>query len=264
MSNKLPPLEEIEIDSAEYKKSNRRSFVKAGFFGLMGVLGVGWIFKMENQRELPWLLRQVNNMSDSFWKANFSKDARVAEATPDGKPFRVNGDAGLEETVDEKKWRLKVEDPELPEALLLTIEQIRALPSTEMKFEFKCIEGWSQNVQCRGVQVSEFMKAFDVGQRSQTSLSGVVKTPYEYAALESINGGYYVSMDAKSLLHSQTLLCYEINGQPLTVENGAPLRLMTAVKYGVKNIKQLAHIKFSDSPPADYWAERGYQDELMF
>ena len=42
-----------------------------------------------------------------------------------------------------------------------------------------------------------------------------------------------------SALHPQTLLCYEMNGEPLSIEHGGPLRLVTAVKYGIKSIKRI-------------------------
>jgi DMSO/TMAO reductase YedYZ molybdopterin-dependent catalytic subunit len=61
-----------------------------------------------------------------------------------------------------------------------------------------------------------------------------------------------------SALHPQTLLCYEMGGQPLTPDHGAPLRLVIPVKYGIKNLKQIGTIRFTDHRPADYWAERGY------
>ena len=41
-------------------------------------------------------------------------------------------------------------------------------------------------------------------------------------------------------------------------EHGAPLRLATPVKYGIKNIKRIGTIRFTNTRPADYWAERGY------
>ena len=56
----------------------------------------------------------------------------------------------------------------------------------------------------------------------------------------------------------QTLLCYEMNGEPLNLDPGAPLRLAIPVKYGIKNIKRIGTIKFTNERPADYWAEQGY------
>ena len=52
-----------------------------------------------------------------------------------------------------------------------------------------------------------------------------------------------------SALHPQTLLCYEMDGRPLTPEHGAPLRLVIPVKYGIKNLKQIGTIRFTDFGP---------------
>jgi DMSO/TMAO reductase YedYZ molybdopterin-dependent catalytic subunit len=71
-------------------------------------------------------------------------------------------------------------------------------------------------------------------------------------------GQYYVGLDIESALHPQTLLCYEMNGLPLTLAHGAPLRLFTPVKYGIKSIKRIGTIRFTNQRPRDYWAERGY------
>ena len=62
----------------------------------------------------------------------------------------------------------------------------------------------------------------------------------------------------ESMLHPQTLLCYERNGSPLSQEHGAPLRLYLAVKYGYKSLKRVGLIRFQDERPTDYWGERGY------
>ena len=48
-----------------------------------------------------------------------------------------------------------------------------------------------------------------------------------------------------SAMHPQTLLCYEMNGAPLTAEHGAPLRLVIPVKSGVKNLKRIGVIRFA-------------------
>jgi DMSO/TMAO reductase YedYZ molybdopterin-dependent catalytic subunit len=49
-----------------------------------------------------------------------------------------------------------------------------------------------------------------------------------------------------------------MNGKPLGDKNGAPLRLIVPVKYGIKSLKRIGKIFFSDTRPKDYWAEQGY------
>ena len=72
------------------------------------------------------------------------------------------------------------------------------------------------------------------------------------------NQGYFVGLDMESAMHPQALLCYEMNSAPLTAEHGAPLRLVIPVKYGIKNIKRIGSIQFTDQRPEDYWANEGY------
>jgi DMSO/TMAO reductase YedYZ molybdopterin-dependent catalytic subunit len=49
-----------------------------------------------------------------------------------------------------------------------------------------------------------------------------------------------------------------MNGAPLPLLHGAPLRLAIPVKYGIKNIKRIGTIRYTTVRPADFWAERGY------
>ena len=69
-------------------------------------------------------------------------------------------------------------------------------------------------------------------------------------------GGH--AQDRPSALHPQTLLCYEMNGSPLTEAHGAPLRLVSTVKYGYKCIKRISVVELTEQRPSDYWAKRGY------
>ena len=67
-----------------------------------------------------------------------------------------------------------------------------------------------------------------------------------------------MSLDLSTARHPQTLLATHLNGKPLTLEHGAPLRLLVLVKLGLKNIKAITRITYTHDEPADYWAKRGY------
>ncbi len=64
----------------------------------------------------------------------------VSEAV---KQVRVNGNLGLRSKLDSSNWRLHV-IKKGGDTLTLTMEDIKRLPKTEVVFDFKCIEGWSQ------------------------------------------------------------------------------------------------------------------------
>jgi len=166
----------------------------------------------------------------------------------------------LDEDVDVATWKLHVEGLAAnSEPLELDLDAIKKLPRMEMITEFKCIEGWSVIVQWAGVRFTEFMKAYPPATTSGAKFT--LDHPEDlppYVSMETPDGGYYVGLDMESMLHPQTMLCYERNGDALEQEHGAPLRLVTPVKYGVKNLKRIGTIRYASLRPADYWAERGY------
>jgi hypothetical protein len=150
--------------------------------------------------------------------------------------------------------------PQMPmPGLLLTLDDIKSLPRVEMTTELKCIEGWSTIVNWAGARFSDFIAQFLPATRngSQPDLNRAADF-VRYVSMVTPDGGYYVGMDMPSILHPQTLLAYEMNGAPLPLPHGAPLRLVTPTKYGIKQIKRIGRISFTDERPADYWGERGY------
>ena len=80
----------------------------------------------------------------------------------------------------------------------------------------------------------------------------------KYVGMVTPDGQYYVGVDMPSMLQPQTLLCYEMNGKPLPLDQGYPLRLIIPVKYGIKHLKRIGVMSFSNDKPKDYWAEQGY------
>ena len=144
-------------------------------------------------------------------------------------------------------------------AVVVSMKDIRALPRTEIVTELKCIEGWSTVVHWAGVRLVDFMRKYPPATKSGDAFDPKrLDDLPEYVSMETPTGAYFVGLDMASALHPQTILCYEMNGKPLALEHGAPLRLAIPVKYGIKNIKNIGKIKFTDERPRDYWAELGY------
>jgi hypothetical protein len=134
--------------------------------------------------------------------------------------------------------------------LLLTMEDIVALPRHELVTQFKCIEGWSEIVHWAGVRMADFMDAYP-----PQKIDG--REP-RYVYMETPDGDYYTGYDMEVCRHPQTLLVTEMMGAPLGQYHGAPLRLHMPTKYGYKQIKRIGLIAYTNAKPDDYWTKLGY------
>lgn len=252
MSNReVPPLQTVQVSEVEFRKKNRRSFLTWIGLGATAAFGIQSVFKAEEDRGVPWPLRRLNELGESIWKSQFHDGTVEVRSERVTGPPRRNGNIGITEELNADTWRLIVSSPTLEEDLSISLADLRKLPQITETFEFKCIEGWSEWMTFKGVRFADFMANY-----------GMTADSPQYAGMTSVDGAYYVAMDLKSLLHSQTMLCLEMNGEVLTPIHGFPVRLITAVKYGVKNIKQIGRISFTETQPADYWAENGYGEYL--
>ncbi len=245
----------------QMRQKSRRSFLGLGAGLVAGVGAFRWLTTRRAIDGVPWPFRETLEVNEQLARDYFSARRPSPTFTPDRvSADRVNGDLGLDEDIDVTTWKLQVEGLAPQEARLrLGLEAIKQLPRVEMTTELKCIEGWSVVVQWAGARFIDFMQAYPPETISGEAFS--LQDPGDlppYVSMETPDGEYYVALDMESLLHPQTLLCYERNGTTLSDDHGAPLRLVIPVKYGVKNLKRIGTIRYSRLRPADYWAERGY------
>ncbi|GAB5537790.1 MAG: molybdopterin-binding protein [Rubricoccaceae bacterium] len=235
------------ISEAEFKTKSRRSFLVGGSAALAGFLGWKWIDMQPKIDRIPALLRKNHELAEKVWRGLYRPGA-MAPTFPisaSGMP-RANGRHGLRSEIDLGTWSMQILDHAGQEIGRMDMNAIRALPKVEMTTELKCIEGWSQIVHWGGARFSDVAAMYpEASQR-------------EYVGLATPDGEYTVGMDMASMMHAQTLLAYEMQGEPLERWHGAPLRLVTPLKYGVKLIKRIGTVQFMDTRPGDYWAERGY------
>ena len=264
----LPPPDKAAADLRAAATRSRRSFIGLGLAGLVGLGGWGWLAGRPDVEGIPGPLRQVLNFNAGL-TSDYYQNTRLAPEFARGlaEAPRANGDVGLDDDdFDPAAWRLAVQGyaPAGTPARTqhFTLADIKALPRTEMTTQLKCIEGWSTVVSWAGVRFADFLARYPLATRTGRPVANVnhpnPANVARYVSLVTPDEKYYVGLETTNALHPQTLLCYEMNGQPLSLEHGAPLRLVTPLKYGIKHIKRIGTIAFTDTKPADYWAEQGY------
>ena len=236
------------------------SFAVFGLYIVLVVLGFRWVTHQPNKDGIPAPLRNTLSFNERFF-SNFFSTQRTSKAfkpVEANREARKNGLYGLEDSLDAANWKMIVIHGN-NDTLTVTLDYLKKMPKTDVIFDFKCIEGWSQVTHWAGVRFSDFVKYYKLGTKSGNAIADNPSSDwYKYAGLETPNGNYFVGIDMPSMMQPQTILCYEVNGHALPEADGAPLRLIIPVKYGVKHLKRIGKIFFSDAPPRDYWAQSGY------
>jgi DMSO/TMAO reductase YedYZ molybdopterin-dependent catalytic subunit len=224
------------------------SFSLLFLFFALGYEGWQWLNNQPKKNDLPAPIRSVLNGNEKIFGKIFSNNhtAKTYPVSAAAKQVRVNGNEGVRDNFDTATWALQlVRKP--GDTLHISINDIKKLPKTDVVFDFKCIEGWSQVTHWAGVKFSDFAAYYHLP-----------VAQLKYMGLATPDKEYYVGIDMPSALHPQTILCYEMNDKPLPYKQGAPLRLIIPVKYGIKHLKRIGTMFFSNERPPDYWAERGY------
>jgi DMSO/TMAO reductase YedYZ molybdopterin-dependent catalytic subunit len=244
----VPPKLPVE---AEIRRLTRRSFTVGAISVLAGTAGVGWLATRQDDDGVPWPLRRILEFNEGIAQRFFNANRLAPEFTAaSAEDLRENGHVGLMSPAQLDNWVVHVigkVDRHIP------LRAIKELPAQEMTTQFKCVEGWDRVVSWKGVRLSDFLNKFG----APSDYIGM-STPPEGETPDGQPDLYYVGFDRPSALHPQTLLCYEMNGAPLTQGHGAPLRLVSTVKYGYKCIKRIGVIELTEQRPPDFWAKRGY------
>jgi DMSO/TMAO reductase YedYZ molybdopterin-dependent catalytic subunit len=238
-----------EVSSKNIARRTIISFVLFAMLLTAAWFSWNWLNAQPKEQGALRPLRKVLSANEQIFGAYYDSShlTKTFAADKAAKNVRANGYVGLADTSDIQGWKLQVVKT-AGDTLNITLDDIKRLPKKDIIFDFKCIEGWSQVTHWAGVPLKTFMDHY--GLSSQQKM--------KFAGLSTPDGAYYVGIDMASALQSQTILCYEMNGKPLPLNQGYPLRLIIPVKYGVKHLKKIGMIYFSDQKPKDYWAEHGY------
>jgi DMSO/TMAO reductase YedYZ molybdopterin-dependent catalytic subunit/thiosulfate reductase cytochrome b subunit len=203
-----------------------------------------------------WVLNNAMRIDDEVAAALYSEN-RLVPTYPKSQitPLKNNYNGATPDPGYISGWTLALDGLDSGMRMLLDIRTLMTrFPLHDQITRFVCIEGWSSIAWWSGLNFADLLHAFPP------------KPQAKWAQVESsVNldaGGspdpYFVAIDLATARHPQTLLATHHNGQPLTVDHGAPLRLLAPVKLGLKNVKAVTRITYSADPPRDYWAERGY------
>ena len=230
-----------QIDERKFKRMNRRELLK-----LVPVVALG-AFAIPTLRK-PLLKAGLGfsdwASSELFRQGHLAPTFADSELTPLEK-FYVNDYDVDDPEVDFDKWTLTVSGA-VQKPGDYTLAQIQALPKLQQNTRHVCVEGWDVIGRFGGARLSDFLHAIGADPRAR------------FVYVECADD-YHESLDMATAMHPQTLLCYEMYGQSLTREHGAPLRLNVPTKIGYKQAKYLTDLKVTHVlQKVGYWEDQGY------
>ena len=147
----------------------------------------------------------------------------------------------------------------------ISVDEIRGLTARTQITRHDCVEGWSAIGKWKGPQLSELLQRAQVKPQARYVVFHCFDNMDEGGLTADEDASrYYESLDLVDAYHSQTIVAFEMNGKPLEVAHGAPLRLRVERQLGYKSPKYLKFIELVESfaeigsGRGGYWPDQGY------
>jgi DMSO/TMAO reductase YedYZ molybdopterin-dependent catalytic subunit len=141
--------------------------------------------------------------------------------------------------------------------MTLSFAELKAMPKQEQITEHFCIQGWSGVAKWGGVPMRHILDLVKPKPQARYAVF--------YSFAEGGEGGtYYDVHRIPNMRHHLTILAYEMNGKPVSVLHGAPLRLRCENELGFKQVKWIAAIEFVEDFAHLGGGQGGYNEDHEF
>jgi DMSO/TMAO reductase YedYZ molybdopterin-dependent catalytic subunit len=261
------PLPAVEIASAILRYQSRRDFLVFGAGALAALAGAGFFLPQDTLSRMgmpqnmdspgqEWFLNKALRIDDDVAEALYSGTRRVPTYTKSQvTPLKNNYNGATPDPSYISGWNLTLSGLASGLSISLDIRNLLTRFSVhEQITRLVCVEGWSAIAWWAGLRFDDLLHAYPPMPQAKWAR---VESSVNLDASGNPDP-YFMSLDLATARHPQTLLATHLNGEPLTVDHGAPLRLLVPVKLGLKNVKAITRITYVAEEPRDYWAERGY------
>ena len=156
-------------------------------------------------------------------------------------------DLGYHPNIPLDKWRLTI-DGEVENPIVLSWEDLMNLPQVEDTSDFHCVTTWSKmDMEWRGIRL------MDLAALAQPKETATHILCYGYDT-------YTTNVSLEEALKPDVLLAHTVEGKPLPLEHGGPLRMITPQLYAWKGSKWIKRIEFLPKNKKGFWEERGYSN----
>jgi sulfoxide reductase catalytic subunit YedY len=129
--------------------------------------------------------------------------------------------------------------------MTFTLEELRTFPTKQtQRVLHNCIQGWTGIGEWTGVPLRQIVELVKPLPEARHIVFWTMQDTERDEPSAEGNGQFYETIDLDLAYHPQTLLAYEMNGEPLPIKHGAPLRLRLETQVGFKMAKWIERIEF--------------------
>lgn len=154
-------------------------------------------------------------------------------------------DLGNQPIIAKEQFSLVV-DGAVAQPFTLDWQGLMALAQVDDVSDFHCVTTWSRlDLKWRGVRVSTLLALAEPNDDA-THLMG------------HGSDGYTTNLPLEEALKDDVLVAHTVDGAPLAVEHGGPVRMITPQLYAWKGSKWLCRLEVMVGDKAGFWEERGY------
>ena len=127
-------------------------------------------------------------------------------------------------------------------------DELMAMPQVTITKDIHCVTHWSKlDVTWTGIPVTELMKQ-------------VALKPEATHVLIHCYGGYTTNLALSDFNRDENLFTHTLEGQPLPLEHGGPMRLLVPHLYLWKSAKWVSGLQFLNRDELGFWERNGYHD----
>ena len=252
-----------------FETVSRRRLIGAGSLALGGLMLSG-CDRLAQAPSLLSLVRRAQGLTLSSQRLILSGQplAREFKASDVSPTFKANGTLhpGGEAYAallanDFADWKLSVGGL-VARPLKLSLAELKALPARSQITRHDCVEGWSAIAGWTGVPLADLLHRAGLMPGARYI---VFHCADDLIGSKDGSGLYYESIDLIDAFHPQTIMAHTMNGAPLQVAHGAPLRLRVERQLGYKQAKYVMAIEAVDrldrigGGKGGFWEDRGYE-----
>jgi len=146
---------------------------------------------------------------------------------------------------------------------LLSLEELRGLGIQTQITKHNCIQGWTAVAQWSGIALSRLIELVKPTPEADT----LVFYAFDDKGItegEGRFGYFYGTIPIWLATKPQTILVVEMNGGPLPVEHGAPLRLRIETQLGFKMVKWIKGIEFTHGHQHIGMGQGGWREDQQY